>query len=201
MLARLTYVFSLLLAGCVSFTTSGTKEAVLFSGADLAAEKGHAALAPYDGLPLRMQFICPDRLATLSTFYVFPVPPVVPVGFVNKDVSYLRVRMPADAESALAQSRIVMPQGAAFSLAQTGQSKRAYGPDGTLETTYKVDTACGSLDGGTLEVAGFSYGGKSYPVSRVPLQFDARITGSLGWWPPAMLRGKRTDNAGDEAEN
>lgn len=198
MQAKLVSTLTLLLTGCVSFTTSGTKEAVLFSGNEAAEPVVQPVLKPYGDLPLEIRFACPDRIATLSTFYVFPLPPVVPVGFANKDVAYLRVRMPEDAEPAVAQTRIVRPDGSAMPLSDVAPTRRAYRTDGTLEATYKIGTACASLDGGALDVAAFSYNGRAYPASRVQLRFDSRVAGSLGWWPPAMFRDRL---AQDEAED
>lgn len=181
---------SLLLTGCVSFTTSGTREAVLFSR-EAPAENAQAVLKPHNDLPLSLEFACPDRLATMSTFFVVPLPPVVPVGFVNDHVSYLRVRMPAGMENAVAQTRVVTPQGTAMPLVDARQSMRAVNKEGSVDATYALNKDCEALDGGVLEVAGFSYNNRSYPAAQARLQFDSRIKGGIGWWPPASFNGGR----------
>lgn len=182
---------SLLLTGCVSFTTSGTEEAVLFSAEEASTENAQAVLKPHNDLPLSLEFACPDRLATMSTFYVVPLPPVVPVGFVNDHVSYLRVRMPEGTENAIAQTRVVTPQGMAMPLAGARHSMRTVNKEGTVEATYALNKDCEALDGGVLEIAGFSYNNRSYPAAQARLQFDSRITAGIGWWPPASFNGGR----------
>ena len=183
---------SFLLSGCVAMTTSGTEESVLFSEKEAPAENAQAVLKPHNDLPVSMEFKCPDKVATLSTSYVVPLPPVIPVGFVNEKVAYLRVRMPEDMESAMAQTRIVTRQGAAMPLSAARQASRSVNHKGTVETTYALDKECGALNGGVLEVAGFSYNNKSYPPSQASLRHDARITAGIGWWPPALFNGGRS---------
>ncbi len=189
MRANFVSALSLLLSGCVAVTTSGTEEAVLFSGKEAPAESAQAVLRPYHDLPLSIEFACPARLATLMTSYVVPLPPVVPVGFVNEHVSYLRIRMPEGSENALAQTRLVTPQGTAMPLSDARQSRHAISNEGAVEVTYAVDKDCEALDGGVLEVAGFSYRNKDYPASAMRLQFDSRIKAGIVWWPPALFNG------------
>lgn len=180
---------SLLLTGCISMTTSGTEEALLFSRGDASPEHGQAVLKPHNDLPLSMTFECPSKLATMSTFYVVPLPPVVPVGFVNEKISYLRVTMPQGTENAIAQTRIVTSTGAAVPLSNARESRRAVNNEGALEATYTLDRSCEALDGAMVEVAGFSHGNKTYPAAQARLQFDSTITGGIGWWPPATFNG------------
>jgi len=181
---------SFLLSGCVAMTTSGTRESVLFSEKEAPAEAAQAVLKPHNDLPVSMEFKCPDKVATLSTSYVVPLPPVIPVGFVNeKKGAQLRVRMPEDMESTMAQTRVVTRQGAAMPLSAARQASRTVNHAGTVETTYALDKECGALNGGVLEVAGFSYNNKAYPPSQARLQLDERITAGIGWWPPALFNG------------
>jgi hypothetical protein len=180
-------------------TTSGTEEAVLFSGKQASAEKTQLVLKPYDDLPLSIEFACPTRLATMMTSYVVPLPPVIPVGFVNKHVSYLHIKMPEGAESAIARTRIVTPQGTAMPLSDARQSGRNLNKEGIQEVTYALDTDCEALDGSVLEVGGFSYKNKAYPVSETRLQFESRIKASVAWWPPALFNGGRPISGGSDA--
>lgn len=187
---------SVLLSGCISMTTSGTEEALLFSGKVASAENGQAVLKPHNELPLAIAFDCPSKLATMSTFYVVPLPPVIPVGFLNEKVSYLRVRTPEGMENAVARTRIITPQGAAMPLSDARESRRSASSDGTVETTYALNKACEAFDGGTVEVAGFSYKDKTYPASVARLQFDSKIQGGIGWWPPMHFNGGRAISGG-----
>lgn len=193
--------FSLLLTGCVAMTTSGTKEAVLFTDEDEApVEHAQAVLKPYNDLPVSMEFKCPSKIATLSPSYVVPLPPVFPAGFANRKVSYLRIRMPEGMDSALARSRIVTRQGTALPLAEARQSSRTVGNAGTVESTFTLEKECEALNGGKLEVAGFSYNNKTYPPSHARLQFDAQVTAGIGWWPPALFNGGHAISGAAEAE-
>lgn len=180
---------SLLLSGCVAMTTSGTKEAVLFSDQEAPVPTAQAVLKPYNDLPVAIEFSCPPKTATMTPSYVVPLPPVLPVGFVNEKVSYLRIRMPDGMDNAIAQSRIITPQGIAIPLSDARQSARTGNNEGTVEMTYTLNKECGALDGGVLEVAGLSYKDKTYPPSHARLQFDSRITAGIGWWPPALFNG------------
>lgn len=203
MRARLISALSLLLPGCVAITTASTEEAVLFSNKQVPAENTQAKLQPYNDVPLSLEFVCPDKLATLSTFYVVPVPPVIPAGFVNEPVSYLRVRMPVGAESAIAQTRIVGAGGTALTLSDAQPSKRAASSEGTTELTYALDKDCASLNGGVLEVAGFSYKDKKYPASVARLQVASKTKAGVAWWPPMWfdrpLAARRTSDAPEAA--
>lgn len=198
MRASLVPALSLLLTGCVAMTTSGTREAVLFAGPQ---QNAHAVLTPYADLPLSIEFACPDKPEAMMTSFVVPFPPVVPVGFVNDHVSYLRITMPAGADEAIAGTRVVAPEGAALPLSERPQFKRTVNSDGRQEVTYVLDRDCEALDGGRLEVAGFSYKDKSYPDATTNLQFESRLTGSIAWWPPALFNGgKPLSHGGIEAE-
>lgn len=191
---------SLLLSGCVAMTTAGTRETVLFSGPQ---ENDHAVLKPvlkpYADLPLSIEFACPDKPETMMTSFVVPFPPVVPVGFVNDHVSYLRITMPGGADNAIAGARVVTPEGTALSLADRPQFKRTVNSDGRQEVTYALDKDCEALDGGMLEVAGFSFENKPYPATTTSLQFESRLTGSIAWWPPALFNGGRPLSHGGTA--
>jgi hypothetical protein len=185
MRAHLISVLSFPLAGCVAVTTAGTDETVLFSDREARAETAQAVLKPYNDLPLSIEFACPSRLATLSTSYVVPLPPVLPAGFTNKDVSYLRISMPEGAENAMAQARVITAAGTAIPLSDARQSKRAAGP-GTTEVTYALNRKCEALNGSVLEVAGFSYKNKTYPPSAARLHVESRIWHGIKWWPPVL---------------
>ncbi|HJV83064.1 hypothetical protein [Noviherbaspirillum sp.] len=199
MRSTLVSALSLLLTGCTAMTTSGTEEAILFSGKQVPAEKAQVVLKPYADLPLSIEFSCPARLATMMTSYVVPLPPVIPVGFVNKHVSYLRISMPEGAEGAIAQTRIVTPQGTAIPLSDARQSGRSVNKEGLREATYALDKDCEALDGSVLQVGAFSYKNKAYPVSETRLQFESRIKASVAWWPPALFNGGRPISGGTDA--
>lgn len=190
---RVNYIsaLSLLLTGCTAFTTSGTEEAILFSAKEAPAENAKVVLKPYDDLPLSLEFACPTKLATMMTSFVVPLPPVLPVGFMNDHVSYLRIRMPEGTENAIAQTRVITPQGTAMPLADARQSMRTVNKEGTVEATYALNKDCEALDGAVLEVAGFSYNNRNYPAAQARLQFDSRIKAGIGWWPPASFNGGR----------
>ncbi|HZW22319.1 hypothetical protein [Noviherbaspirillum sp.] len=190
MRANILSLLSLSLTGCVAFTTSGTQETVLFSPTlETPVESARPVLKPHEGVPLAIEFACPDRLGTLMTSYVIPLPPVIPAGAVFEPVSYLRVRTPEGAETVLAHTRIVTQQGNAIPLSDARPFRRTIGNDGSVETTYALNKECAAFNGGVLEVAGFSYNNKSYPASQSRLQFDSRITADVGWWPPALFNG------------
>ncbi|HYD94940.1 MAG TPA: hypothetical protein VEC01_06415 [Noviherbaspirillum sp.] len=190
MRASILSVLSLSLTGCVAFTTSGTEETVLFSPTlETPVENAQAVLKPHNDLPLAIEFACPNRLGTLMTSYVIPLPPVLPAGYVFEPVSYLRVRMPEGAEDILARTRILTQAGNAIPLSAARQFRRSAGSDGSVETTYALDKECAAFNGGVLEVAGFSYNNKSYPASQARLQFDSKITADVGWWPPSLFNG------------
>lgn len=196
---RVIYALSLLLSGCASITTSGTEEALLFSGKEASAEKAQRVLKPYNDLPLSIEFACPDKIAALSTFYVIPLPPVVPVGFVNEPISYLRVRMPEGVENAMAHLQIVTAADTAIPLTHTQPARRALANDGSLEVTYTLNKNCEALNGGMLEVAGFSYRNKHYPASEARLHFESRIRTGVAWWPPMLLNKKLAATGETEA--
>jgi len=194
-------VLAFLLSGCVAMTTSGTKEAVLFTDKEEApVENAKTVLKPYSDLPVSMEFKCPSKIATLSPSYVVPLPPVLPAGFAHKKISYLRITMPEGMDTALAQSRIVTRKGTAVPLAAARQSSRSVGDGGTVVSTFTLDEACEALNGGKLEVAGFSYNNKSYPPSQARLQFDSQVTAGIGWWPPALFNGGHSINGAPGAE-
>lgn len=71
---------------------------------------------------------------------------------------------------------------------------------GTVESTFTLDKECEALNGGKLEVAGFSYLNKTYPSSQARLQFDAQVTTGIGWWPPALFNGGHAISGSAEAE-
>ena len=202
MRATLIPSLSLLLSGCVAMTTSGTREAVLFTDEEQApVENAQAVLKPYGDLPLSMEFRCPSKVATVSTSYVVPLPPVLPAGFASRKVSYLRVTMPEGLDDALAQSRIVTRQGTALQLAEARKSSRIDSNQGTVETTFTLDKECEALNGARLEVASIFYNNKTYPASQAHLQFDAKITAGIGWWPPALFnRGHPISGSSDNLE-
>ncbi|HYD63822.1 MAG TPA: hypothetical protein VEC35_25940 [Noviherbaspirillum sp.] len=180
---------SFLLSGCVAMTTSGTEESVLFNGKESSAENAQAVLKPYQDVPVSIEFKCPSKIATMTPSYVVPLPPVLPVGYAARKVSYVRIRMPESMESTMASTRVVTPQGTQMPLSDAQQSNRSSNGDGTVVTTFALDKECGALDGGLLEVAGFSYQNKDYPPAQVRLHVDSRITAGIGWWPPALFNG------------
>lgn len=193
---------SFLLTGCVAVTTSGTEEAVLFSDAKANVETAAAVLKPYKDLPLSVEFICPTRLTSLMTSYVVPLPPVLPVGFANKDVSYVRITMPDGAEDGIAKIRIIAPEGKALPLAGIPQFQRAVNNDSTVDVTYALNRECETLNGGVLEVAGLSYKNRSYPPSQTRLQFESRIRNTVEWWPPSLINGVHAVSGGiDDSGN
>lgn len=175
-------VLALSLPGCAVTTASGTEEAVLFSGEDSGTAQARAALQPHDDLPMAIEFSCPTKIATLMTSIMIPFPPVLPAGFANEHVSYLHVRVPQDAQHAVERIRILTPQGTAIPLADAPKSTRPGADGAPLEVTYTLNEDCAALDGGRLEVAGFSYKDRAYPASAARLQFDSRIRfyGGLG---------------------
>lgn len=190
MRTRIAPALSLLLTGCVAMTTSGTRESVFFTDEENApVNTAQSVLKPYNDLPVSMEFKCPSRIATVSTSYVIPLPPVFPAGFANRNVAYLSVRMPEGMDNALAQSRVITRQGTSMPLAAARKSSRPVANEGAVETTFTLDETCEALNGGKLEVAGFSYNNKSYPPSQARLQFDAQVTAGMGWWPPALFNG------------
>ena len=198
---RASYVpaLPLLLSGCVAMTTSGTRESVLFTAKEASEDSAQAVLKPHDDLPVSIEFKCPSKLATMSPSYVVPLPPVVPVGSVSEKVSYLRIRMPEGMESAIVQTRIITRQGTSIPLSDAKQSRRIVNNEGGVETTFALNKECEALDGGMLEVAGFSYKDKSYPPSQARLQFDSKITAGIGWWPPAFFNGGHPMGGGSGA--
>jgi hypothetical protein len=178
---------SFLLSGCVAMTTSGTEESVLFNGKESSAENAQAVLKPHQDVPVSIEFNCPSKVATMTPSYVVPLPPVLPVGYAARKVSYLRITMPEGMESTMANTRVITPQGTAIPLSGARQSSRSGNSDGTVETTFTLNKECGALDGGLLEVAGFSYQNKDYPPAQARLHVDSRITAGIGWWPPAFF--------------
>lgn len=175
-------VLALSLPGCAVTTASGTEEAVLFAGNGSGAAPAQAALQPHADLPMAIEFSCPTRIATLMTSIMIPFPPVLPAGFANERISYVHVTVPQDAQHAGDRIRIVTPQGTAIPLADAPKSMRDGAGGEALEVTYTLNEDCAALDGGRLEVAGFSYKDKAYPASAAQLQFDSRIRfyGGLG---------------------
>lgn len=171
MRGSLVSALALLLSSCAVISESGTEEKLSFAGADEARQ--HAVLKPHDGMPLSIEFSCPTKIFSAMTSFYIPLPPVVPVGFVNKHVSYLRVRLPQDAEYVVPQIRITTYMGQPVALPQTPKSRRD--ANGATELTYALNSDCEALDNGTLEIAGFSYKKRTYPASAARLQFDSRI--------------------------
>lgn len=201
MRASLVPVLALLLSGCVAMTTSGTRESVLFTDREEApVENAQSVLKPYNDLPVAMEFRCPTKIATLTPSYVVPLPPVFPAGFAHKKISYLNITMPEGMESALAQARIVTRKGTEVPLAAARQSSRRPGGEGTVVSTFTLDEACEALNGGKLEVAGFSYNNQRYPPSQARLQFDSQVTAGIGWWPPALFNGGHSVNGAPDAK-
>lgn len=192
---------SLVLSGCSTVTGFGTEEAVLFSGTNASAENAQAVLRPHDNLPLSIAFACPTKLDTMMTSYIIPLPPVIPVGFINEQVSYLHIHMPESAENAVAKTRIITPQGTAMPLSDARQFRRAVNNEGSLEVTYALNKDCEALDGGTLQVAGMSYKNKTYPASEARLQFESRIKAGVSWWPPSLFNGGRPVSSGSNASS
>lgn len=166
---------TLLLAACGVITESGTEEAVLFSRNDAAATKPQVVLKPYGDLPLSIEFSCPTKIFSAMTSVYIPLPPVVPVGFVNKRVSYVRIKVAPDAEHAIARIRIVTRPGQSIPLPDAAQSRRISHEGGDVELTYALQNDCEEFDQGVLEIAGFEYRNRSYPAAAARLHFDARI--------------------------
>lgn len=172
-------VLALMLSACGVITESGTEEAVLFSGNETVAAKPQPVLKPHEGLPLSIQFSCPTKIFSAMTSVYIPLPPVIPVGFVNKHVSYLHVRLPNDAEQSMPEIRVTTYLGQPVALPAAPQSRRSEG--GSTELVYALPSDCEALDNGTLEVAGFSYGNRSYPAASSRLQFNARIKSAISY--------------------
>lgn len=168
-------IMALLLSACSVITESGTEEAIFFSGNEAGEAKPQVVLKPHNDLPLSLEFSCPNKIFSAMTSLFYPMPPVIPVGFVNDHVSYLRIRLPQDAETALARIRIVTGQGQAMALPDVPQSRRVAADGGTVEMTYALKNDCEEFDGGALEIAGFDYRNRNYPASKARLHFDSRI--------------------------
>lgn len=171
---------SLLLSSCAVVTTSGTQEAVYFSEKESDAGKSQAVLKPHADLPLAIEFSCPDKLETMMTSVWVPFPPVLPVGFVNERVSYLHITLPQDADHANARVRITTQQGQPVPIPDEPKSKRVTTSGGETQITYALKQDCATLDGGLLEVAGFSYKNRNYPATDARLRFDSRIKMTIG---------------------
>lgn len=164
---------ALMLSACAVISESGTEEKVSFVNDGAGQARQHAVLKPHGDVPLTVEFSCPTRIFSAMTSFFYPLPPVVPVGFVNKHVSYLRIRVPQDAEQALPRIRITTYVGQAVAVPDAPKSRRIDG--GMTELTYALPSDCEALDNGTLEIAGFSYRNRDYPASAARLQFDSRI--------------------------
>ena len=173
-------VLSLLLSSCAVVTTFGTEETVSFSGDKAATEKSQLVLKPHNDLPLSIEFSCPTKLATAMTSTLIPLPPFVPIGFVNEHVSYVRITTPEDAAYAKAPIRIITAQGQSIPLQDGAQSKRVVKSNEATEITYALNKDCEAFDGSVLEVAAFSYGNKEYPATRTRLEFDSRLKLHIG---------------------
>lgn len=164
---------ALLLSACAVISESGTEEKVSFVGNAADQARQHAVLQPHNDMPLSIEFSCPTKIFSAMTSFFYPLPPVVPVGFVNKHVSYLKIRVPQDAEQAVPQIRITTYVGQQVVVPDAPKSRRADG--GTTELTYALPSDCEALDNGMLEIPGFTYRNRSYPASAARLQFDSRI--------------------------
>ena len=164
---------ALMLSACAVITESGTEEKVSFAGSEAGEARKYAVLQPHEGVPLTLRFSCPTKIFSAMTSFYIPLPPVAPVGFINKHVSYLHIRLPADAEKALPQIRITTYVGQQLALPAAPAARRLAGD--SMELTYALDKDCEALDNGTLEVAGFSYRDRAYPSSAARLRFDSRI--------------------------
>jgi hypothetical protein len=171
---------SLLLSSCAVVTTSGTDESVLFYTQEPEAAKPQAVLKPHNDLPLAIEFSCPTKLATMMTSVLVPFPPFLPVGFVNQHVSYLRITVPQDAEYANARMRLLTQQGKEVPVPAAPEAKRVATNDGKTQITYTLQQDCETLDGGSLQLAGFSYQNRSYPAIGARLHFDSRIRMTIG---------------------
>ncbi|GAB3549447.1 hypothetical protein GCM10027343_31210 [Noviherbaspirillum agri] len=171
---------SLLLSSCAVVTTSGTEEAVYFSDKESGNGQAHAVLKPHNDLPMTIEFSCPDKLATAMTSVWVPFPPVLPVGFVNEKLSYLRITVPQDAGYANAQIRVTTQQGQPVPMLAEPQSRRVGKDSGEAQLTYVLKQDCETLDGGLLEVAGFSYKNRNYPAIGSRLHFDSRLKLRIG---------------------
>lgn len=164
---------ALMLSACAVITESGTEEKVSFAGNEAGAARQYAVLQPHAGVPLSIRFSCPTRIFSAMTSFYIPLPPVVPVGFVNKHVSYVHIRLPADAESVLPRIRITTYAGQQLALPVAPSSRRI--AEDSMELTYALGKDCEALDNGILEIAGFSYRNRNYPAAAARLQFDSRI--------------------------
>lgn len=180
MSGNLISALALLLSGCAVVTATGTEEAVRFSGENAGVEEPRLVLKPHDDLPLTLEFSCPTKIATMMTSVFIPFPPAMPVGFVNKQVSYLHIRAPKDVEHAIGRISIVTPQGTSIALPDDRDSKRVAASGEMMEIIYTLRENCETFDGASLKVAGFSYKDRRYPATHARLQFDSRLRGVVG---------------------
>lgn len=172
--------FSLLLSSCAVVTTSGTEEALFFSDEQAKESQANAVLKPHSDVPLAVEFSCPAKLATMMTSIVVPFPPLVPVGFVNKHVSYLKVTTPEGAGFGTPPVRVTTQQGRVVPVPEQPDSRRVVSGGGATQAIYALSSNCEDLDGGVVEVARFSHQSKDYPATRARLRFDSRIRMHVG---------------------
>lgn len=178
-----TLLFSLLLSACAVLSETGTEEAILFSANDAGTEKPQAVLKPHNDLPLAIQFSCPKKIDTAMTSFFYPLPPIMPVAFINKHESYLRIKLPEDAEPSLARVRVVDQQGQIVPIPEAPDTQLSADKGKALELTYVLPTDCDVFDGGAIEVASFSYKNKSYPATEARLHFKSKRKVGVSYAP------------------
>ncbi|WP_019140212.1 hypothetical protein [Noviherbaspirillum massiliense] len=174
---------TLLLSACAVWSEAGKRESVLFAEDDNELTKPQAVLAPYEDFPLSIQFSCPMKRATAMSWYFFPLPPVIPVGFLNEHVSYLRIKVPEDAQHTIGKIQVQTGEGQQVSLPEQPESRRVTDNGKTVETTYELKKDCETLDGGSLQVASFSYKDREYPPSEAQLKLDSKPKLSIRYAP------------------
>lgn len=172
---------TVVLSGC-AISGSGTEESIAFSPAGTDLVEWVSVYKPYGDLAFTLKFLCPGKIYSAMISPVIPLPPVVPVGFVNRAESFLHLVFPESESSPIQAIRITLANGKALQLQSASVFGQPYKSESEVLTTYQFKTDCSEFEGGEIQIDGFEFRGRLYPPAKAKLQFKSKIKVDGGYW-------------------
>lgn len=172
---------SVVLGGC-AISGTGTEESIAFSPAGADLVEWVSVYKPYEDLAFTIKFLCPGKVYSAMISPVIPLPPVVPVGFINRTESFVHVVFPESEPSPTQTTRITLANGKQLQFQSTSVFGQPYKSESGVLTTYQFKTDCSEFDGGEIQIEGFKSHGKLYPPVKAKLQFKSKLKVDGGYW-------------------
>jgi len=174
-------VSSVFVAGC-AISGSGADESISFVPLDTPSAEAVGVFQPYPDLPLTFAFSCPGKVYSAMISPGVPLPPIVPVGFVNRAEAYVRISAPAADGIPLPSIHAALASGQDLRFQETFRFGRPYNAESGVITTLRFPLNCSEFAGAELNIDPFEYLGSSYPAAKVKLMFKSTLKVDGGYW-------------------